>query len=155
MERDPLVRGLLLMLAAVGLVWLAGWVWEVVSSFADILLLFFLAWLLAFVLSPVASRLRRLGVPRILAVATVYAGLVVLLVLISVLIIPTAVAQLIQLGSSLPILASDLQARADELHRGLVRRGMPEAQLTDVYRNIIARAETLGTMLLTNGLTIA
>jgi predicted PurR-regulated permease PerM len=72
LERDPLVRGLLLMLAAIGSVWLAGWVWQVVSQFADVLLLFFLAWLLAFVLNPLARRLGRMGVPRLLGVALVY-----------------------------------------------------------------------------------
>ena len=46
MERDPLVRGLLLLLVTISLIWLLGWAWQVVSRVSDILLLFFLAWLL-------------------------------------------------------------------------------------------------------------
>jgi predicted PurR-regulated permease PerM len=154
-ERDPLVRGLLLLLAAICLIWLGGWAWQVASRFSDVILLFFLAWLLAFILNPVARRLRALGLPQPVAVGAVYAGLLVLMAAIGVLIIPTAVAQLIQLASSLPALASDLQARADELHLSLVERGLPEAQLADIYRNAISRAETAGTILLTNTLSVA
>jgi predicted PurR-regulated permease PerM len=154
-ERDPLVRGLLLMLAAIGTVWLAQWVWQVASQFADIILLFFLAWLLAFVLTPIARSLQRLGVRPLVAVGTVYAGLVLLLALVGLLVVPTAVAQLVQLGSSLPGLARDLQARGDQLHLSLIERGLPEAQLSDLYRNAINRAETVGTVILANSLTIA
>jgi predicted PurR-regulated permease PerM len=155
LERDPLVRWLLLMLAAIGTVWLAGWVWQLASRFSDVILLFFLAWLLAFTLSPVARGLQRLGLPRLLAVGAVYAGLFILLTLTGLLVIPAAVAQLIQLAGSLPALAADLQARADQLHLTLIERGLPEAQLSDFYRNVIARAEALGTALLANSLAIA
>jgi predicted PurR-regulated permease PerM len=78
-----------------------------------------------------------------------------LLVSSAILVVPTVVSQLIQLGSSLPALASDLQARADQLHLSLVERGLPEAQLADLYRTAIDRAEAMGTVLLTNSLTIA
>jgi predicted PurR-regulated permease PerM len=155
LERDPLVRGLLLMLAAIGAVWLGGWLWQVGSQFGDVLLLFFLAWLVAFVLNPVARRLERVGVPRILGVALVYAMLAIILVTIALLLVPAVVSQLVQLAASLPVLADDLQNRADELHSALVKRGLPEAQLAEVYRNAITRAETVGTTALSSSLTIA
>src|SRR5437762_4491242 len=106
-ERDPLVRGVLLLLATIGIVWLAQWVWLVASRFADIILLFFLAWLLAFVLNPISRRLQRLGLRPALAVGTVYAGLLWLLILSAILIVPTLVSQLVQLGSNLPAFAND------------------------------------------------
>ena len=49
------------MLVAISLIWLFGWLWQALTSVSDILLLFFLAWLLAFVLDPLAQRLQRLG----------------------------------------------------------------------------------------------
>lgn len=154
LERDPLVRGLLLMLAAIGTVWLAGWGWQVVSRFADVLLLFFLAWLLAFVLSPVSRRLVRVGLPRPGAVGLVFAGLTVALVTTGLLVVPVLVSQTVQLATSLPALADNLQVRADELHAGLIARGLAEAQLSEVYRNAISRAETVGTTALSNSLNI-
>ncbi|CAA9259733.1 MAG: hypothetical protein AVDCRST_MAG77-2510 [uncultured Chloroflexi bacterium] len=155
MERDPLVRGLLLMLAAIGAVWLGGWAWQVASRFADVLLLFFLAWLLAFVLTPVARWLRKLGLPHTLGVALVYVGLAAMFVTVGLLIVPAVVSQTVQLATSLPALADNLQHRADELHAGLIARGLPEAQLSEVYRNAIARAETIGTQALSNSLAVA
>jgi predicted PurR-regulated permease PerM len=143
------------MLAAIGSVWLAGWVWQVVSRFADVLLLFFLAWLLAFVLDPVARQLVRLGVPKLLGIAIVYVGLALVLVAAGLIVVPAAVSQAVQLAASLPALASDLQLRADELHSSLIARGLPEAQLSEIYRNAIARAEVLGTTALSNSLTVA
>jgi predicted PurR-regulated permease PerM len=87
------------------------------------------------------------------AVGAVYGGVVVMLLAAGVLLVPAVIAQLIQLGSNLPTLARDLQASADQLHADLVERGLPEAQLTDIYRNAISRAETAGTALLTNTVT--
>lgn len=155
LERDPLVRALLLMLAAIGAIWLAGWVWQVTSRFGDILLLFFLAWLLAFILNPLAKWLYHLGLPRILAVALVYAALALVVVTVLVLVVPTAITQMVQLGNSLPMMARNLQSRADQLHLALLERGLPEAQLTVVYRNTINRAEELGTAALSNSLAVA
>ncbi len=149
------MRGLLLMLAAIGAVWLGGWAWQVASRFADVLLLFFLAWLLAFVLTPVARWLRKLGLPHTLGVALVYVGLAAMFVTVGLLIVPAVVSQTVQLATSLPALADNLQHRADELHAGLIARGLPEAQLSEVYRNAIARAETIGTQALSNSLAVA
>jgi predicted PurR-regulated permease PerM len=143
------------MLAAIGAVWLGGWAWQVVSRFADVLLLFFLSWLLAFVLTPVARWLRRLGLPHTLGVALVYLGLAATFVTIGLLIVPAVVSQTVQLANSLPALADDLQHRADEVHAALIARGLPEAQLSEVYRNAIARAEGIGTQALSNSLTVA
>jgi predicted PurR-regulated permease PerM len=154
LERDPLVRGLLLLLAAISFIWLAGWIWQVTSRFSDVLLLFFLAWLLAFVLSPVARWLERLGLPRIASVSIVYAGLALGLVTVALIVVPTLANQTVQLATSLPDLANDLQHRADDAHAALIARGLPEAQLSEVYRNAIARAETIGTTALSNSVTI-
>ena len=70
---------------AVSLV-LVGLLANVLLYFGDILLVFFLAWLLAFVLSPVASVLERVtpGLPRGLAVLLTYGLLLVALLLVAV-----------------------------------------------------------------------
>lgn len=155
MERDPLVRGLLLMLAAIGTVWLAGWVWQVASRFSDVILLFFLAWLVAFVLKPIARRLQRLGLPLLLAVGSVYLGLALIVVATAVVVVPIAVTQLAQLGNSLPLLGAELKLRADQVHVSLLERGLPEAQLADLYNTAVSRAEAAGAALLASSLTLA
>lgn len=155
MERDPLVRGLLLLLAAISLIWLFGWLWQAITRLSDVLLLFFLAWLLAFVLDPMARWLQGVGLTRFVASGTVYVGLLVVVAIVSLSIVPTAATQLIQLGSSLPGLVNELQLRAGEAQDSLLKLGLTEAQLNDFYRDLSVRAQTLGTRLLTNGLTLA
>ncbi|MDQ3701760.1 MAG: AI-2E family transporter [Chloroflexota bacterium] len=154
MERDPLVRGLLLLLAAISLIWLFGWLWQAVTQLSDVLLLFFLAWLLAFVLDPMARWLQGIGLARLVASGTVYAGLLVVVAIVSLLIVPTAATQLVQLGSNLPGLASELQLRAGEAQDSLLKLGLTEAQLNDFYRDLLVRAQMLGERLLMDGLTL-
>jgi predicted PurR-regulated permease PerM len=59
-----------------------GYVTGLIAYFSDVIMIFFLAWLLAFILSPLASALVHLfpRLPRVLAVILVYALLIGLLV---------------------------------------------------------------------------
>src|SRR5207247_2106569 len=91
-------------------------------AFGDIILVFFLAWLLAFILSPVVGGLTRLVpvLPRIGAVVLVYATLVGAIVLVVVLVagalaqsITAFVANVPSLRGDLPVL---LAAWHDRLH---------------------------------------
>jgi predicted PurR-regulated permease PerM len=140
---------------AISLIWLLGWAWQIVSRVSDILLLFFLAWLLAFVLDPLARHLQTLSLPRPFAVGTVYLGLIVLVAILGVSVIPTAASQLIQLGNSLPSLVGDLQMQAMQAQTYMTRLGLTELQLNEFYRDLLTRAQLVGTILLTNGLAVA
>jgi predicted PurR-regulated permease PerM len=89
-------------------------------AFGDIILVFFLAWLLAFILSPVVARLTRLApfLPRVGAVVLVYATLVGAIVLVVVLVagalaqsIAAFVAGLPTLREQLPQIVADWQER--------------------------------------------
>ena len=84
-ERRWLDALLILGTLAVSLV-LVGLLANLLLFFGDILLVFFLAWLLAFVLSPVASMLERLtpGLPRGISVLLTYGLLLVILALLAV-----------------------------------------------------------------------
>jgi predicted PurR-regulated permease PerM len=93
MERNTLTRAVMVVAIAIGVIWLLGWVWDMAGHFSDIILPFFLAWLLAFVLYPLAERLAKLPIPwprgpRPLshgpAVALVYLGLILIFVLMGV-----------------------------------------------------------------------
>jgi predicted PurR-regulated permease PerM len=155
MERDPLVRGLLLLLVTIGLIWLLGWAWGVLSGVSDILLLFFLAWLLAFILDPVARWLQHLGMRRSMAAGTVYLALIVLVAILGVSVFPTAASQLIGLGTTLPALVTELQGRADELQSSLLRTGISETQLGDFYHDLFTRLQAVGTVVAANALAVA
>lgn len=122
MERVPGVRYLVWILTVIGFLWLAGWLWQLTSYVADILLIFFLAWLVAFVLAPVVSGLKQLRFPHTAAVLLVYLDLLLVIVIAGILIVPPLTVQLIQLGTSLPAYAQqvpDVIPVIEERLRGL------------------------------------
>src|SRR5438128_7974976 len=93
---------------------------SVFFAFGDVILVFFLAWLLAFILSPVVAGLTRLVpvLPRIGAVVLVYAVLVGAIVLVVVLVagalaqsIAAFVSSVPELRQNLPVLLAPWQER--------------------------------------------
>ena len=89
---------------------LLGLVANILVFFSDVLLIFFLAWLLAFVLSPVVSAIDRAmpALPRHLAVVVTYGLLLVGLSLLTVLVAQSIVASLSSFVASIPRLQQRL-----------------------------------------------
>ena len=79
-------------------------------AFGDVILVFFLAWLLAFILSPVVGGLTRLVpiLPRVGAVVLVYATLVGAIVLVVVLVAGALAQSIGDFVASVPTLRNDL-----------------------------------------------
>jgi predicted PurR-regulated permease PerM len=89
------VRGLLLVLAVVAVVW-------VLVIFNKLLLILLLSVLLAVGMDPVVNRLERAHVPRALAILLVYVVLLAVLVLSVGLLVPVVVMEFTQLTANLP-----------------------------------------------------
>jgi predicted PurR-regulated permease PerM len=127
LEHDRWTRAAIVLVAISAAIFLIEKAWQVSGFFSDIILAFALAWLVAFVLDPiaeglsgrpaphiltkwvrqrwgtrVANALENLRLPRGLAVSLVYLGLVVILVVIGIFLVPLVVTQLSQLGANLP-----------------------------------------------------
>ncbi len=164
MERNALTRTVLVVVTAIGVIWLLSWVWDLAGHFSDILLPFFLAWLLAFVLYPLADGLAKLPIPwprgpRPLshgpAVVLVYLALILLFVLLGVILVPLIVAQVAQLGTTLPQYVSQLPTLA-QLQVDLNQLGIP-VDLAAVYQPqaFLEQAKSVGGMVAQNALGIA
>ena len=156
MERSPWFRALVILLVVIAFIYLLGRVWEIAASFSDIILLFFLAWLLAFVLKPVARLLRhRLGVPWPLAVGLVYLGLFVALLLAAVIMVPVVALQLAQLGTNLPKWAEELPSLTTPLQAALLERGI-DVNLERWYQNqdLPDQIQQVGTLVIQNTLSL-
>src|SRR5579875_2234036 len=92
--RDPWLRALSILLVLIAGLYLAGMVWALLLQFADILVLFFFAWLVAFMLEPAVAMVQeRRGVRRPWAVSLVYLALLVVLVATTFWLAPTIVNQ--------------------------------------------------------------
>src|SRR3954447_25144888 len=100
--RDPWVRTLTILACAIAGFYLFGLLWQALQEFADIVLLFFLAWLVAFVLEPVVRALVDSRLPRLAAIALTYLTLLVLLSLGVILIVPALSIQIVEVVRSMP-----------------------------------------------------
>lgn len=133
-ERNRWLRALIVLLVAIAALHLGGLLWELGQRFFDIIVLFFLAWLLAFVLSPLTHSIERwLGVPRALAAAGVYLVLFVGLLTGLVLLIPALVLQLVELGRLIPSYAERVPSLLAEIQSDLNSRSI-EVDITSLYR---------------------
>jgi predicted PurR-regulated permease PerM len=124
-DRSPWSRALIILgVVAIGL-YLAGELWRLAQHFGDVIVLFFLAWLLAFALLPtvrfVESRLR---VRRAAAAIVVYLGLLVVLFTCLILVIPLLIEQVSQLAGQLPALADRIPVLTHDIQSWLDRRGV-------------------------------
>ena len=101
MLRDPWLRALAILGCAIAGFYLISLLWQVVQNLADIILLFFLAWLIAFVLEPLVGTLQP-RVPRLVAIGITYATLLVLLSLGVLLLVPALALQTAEVVRSTP-----------------------------------------------------
>ncbi|WP_375259258.1 AI-2E family transporter [Citreimonas sp.] len=80
----------------------------------DVLLPFILGGAVAYALDPLADRLERLGLSRVLSVAVITVGALILFVVIALAVVPALVQQTVQLVELAPQLFRDLQAFLSE-----------------------------------------
>lgn len=66
---------LVVLLTIIAGLYLSGWIYQVAQAGSDVLGLYFFAWLIQFFFTPAVDRLDRAGLPRVLAVSSVYLAL--------------------------------------------------------------------------------
>ncbi len=180
-ERDRWTRVLIILLVVIASIYLLEKAWQLIGTLQDIILLFTLALLVTFILHPLVEWLRAHPIPHFLitlvrhrwrkdiadllegihlphgvAVAVVYLGLLVIILLTGVLLIPVIVTQSSQLGANLPQYIARLPDLVEALQKELTRHNV-DVNLTTIYRpeELTARAESLGTTIIQNALKIA
>ena len=102
MIRDPWLRALSILGCAIAGFYLISLLWQVLQEFADIILLFFLAWLVAFVLEPVVGTLVEGRLPRLAAIGLTYLTLLALSSMAVVLVVPALSLQIVEIANNLP-----------------------------------------------------
>jgi predicted PurR-regulated permease PerM len=118
--------------------------------FAGILLPFIVGMTLAYFLDPVADRLERLGLSRLLATLTILITFVVLFIAFIMVVVPILATQLVDFSSKLPSYIARLQALATDenlkwLHDTL---GIDAATLQKNIGSILGQATSIGTTVL-------
>lgn len=157
LTRDPWIRTLVIVLVAISGLYLAGLVWQIAVQFADIILLFFLAWVVAFILEPVVDLLERQAlVSRPVGVSIAYFGMLVVGGAAVIWIVPALSRQAIQLASELPAYVAFLNEHFVEFQAALEERGVTVNLATLVqFEELVRRVEAVGPLVLSNAVTLA
>lgn len=157
LKDNPWLRALIVLLVLAAGLHVAGLLWDLAMRYGDIIILFLLAWLIAFVLRPLAKTLSALGrVPWPLSVAAVYIIFFAIAVGLGIVLVPLLVAQLAELAVAIP---GWLQQLA--LWYGDVQRSLPEqlqaANIANIIspRDLVAQGQQLATSALQNAVSLA
>jgi predicted PurR-regulated permease PerM len=156
LERNRWLQILIIMLVFIAGIYLGGMLWQLFLRFSDIILTFFMAWLLAYTLNPVADFLVKQRIPRALAIMLVYIILFLALITIGLVVVPPLAAQTVQLGRSIPGWANEWPRYVDLVQAFLNERGF-DVRLSSMFSDsaLLQRAEQLGTGLAQNAIVVA
>ncbi|MBU1747260.1 MAG: AI-2E family transporter, partial [Chloroflexi bacterium] len=118
-------------------------------------LIFFMAWLIAFLLSPAADALERRRLPRGLAVLAVYASLILILVIIGGLLTPILIDQGQELEQQIPQDLDQVLAFVNQIDSELGRWGVP-IDLNTMFdaKTILEQVQQWGSVVLENTMNV-
>jgi predicted PurR-regulated permease PerM len=160
--RDPWLRALSILGCAIAGFYLASLLWQLVEQFADIILLFFLAWLVAFVLEPAVGALVESRLPRLAAIGLTYLILLVLFSFGVILLVPALSLQVVDVAQNLPNyvdqstgLITSLQASANDFLTGHGSPLLFDLKSALDPQELSRRADSLGPPILTNAIGLA
>jgi predicted PurR-regulated permease PerM len=121
-----------------------------IGFFGDILLTFFLAWLLAFIISPVVTRIVAVipRLPRVLATVLVYSAIVALLAFLVLVIAQALSNSITQLIASLPQIRADIGTIVAPLQGWLTSIGLGQVDLATQARAILENLDGIAAQLI-------
>ncbi|OGO33924.1 MAG: hypothetical protein A2Z03_09815 [Chloroflexi bacterium RBG_16_56_8] len=178
MERSRLLNILLVLLIFLAALVLAQMLWQLLSGFADIILLFILGWILSFVLDPIITDLALHPIPRVFldlvqpllgeartkhwadlhlsrtaSAIIVYLGVLVAIIIVVLLFVPPTAVQLTQIASQLPDYTARVPIVGIWIQDQLARFGI-RLDIADAARNALASLQGVASTLVQNALGI-
>lgn len=126
LARYRMLRVLLTLVTVIVAIYTVQLIWTSLVAFGDVILLFFLAWVIAFILEPLAAYLRRIGIPRPVGVSLIYLALAIVLTGLIVLTVPIIGDQVQRLAGELTdaFSATNLDQMSANLTAALERIGI-------------------------------
>lgn len=154
MRHNRWLQALIILLVLIASVYLLELLWKLGQRFAGIVLLFFLAWTVAFALTPLIEAMVARRIPRLLAVTSLYAIIVLAVLVFAVLAVPAIVQQVNLLAGSIPASSSAIMASIDRAHSDLVARGVSDDFLVSAAKTAADRIDNLSAQVMANSLTL-
>jgi predicted PurR-regulated permease PerM len=142
-------------LAVVVAIYALQLLWNALILFEDIIVEFFLAWLIAFMLEPIVEQVRRLRAPRPLAVTVVYLTLAVVLTGLIVLTVPLIGDELRRLAGELvsAVTPENLTRLNDNLTVTLEHLGVSSHDARQIMPQVSQRLPQYASQVASNALT--
>lgn len=147
-----------MLLTLVAALFLAQMLWQLISGYADLILLFLLGWLVSFILTPIISYLSdpkraALRLSRGAAVVIVYLVLVLVVVIALALFVPPMVLQLSDLARHLPEYMARAPAAGVWVQDQLARLGL-KVNVEDAVSSSLNSLQSYAAALIQNALGI-
>jgi predicted PurR-regulated permease PerM len=149
--RDRRLVSAILILATIVLAYLAiSLTAEGIFYFGDVLLTFFLAWLLAFIISPVVTRIVALipRLPRELATVLVYSAIVAGLIFLIIVVAEALSNSITQLVASLPDIRADIGTIVAPVQAWLDSIGLTQVDLATQAQAVLDNFDELAGQLI-------
>src|SRR5687768_14179505 len=129
---------------------LLGYLGELFLYFGDVILVFFLAWLLAFILSPIVAFLVRSvpALPRVVAVVLVYSLLVGVLIFLAVLVAGTLATSISEFIASVPTLRENLPEILAPWQSRISNLGLGQVNLVEQANGFLSNLSTYANALI-------
>ena len=144
MDSKKLQNTLLLLGIAVAVVWLGQFLWNLGGHFGTAVLIFLLAWIVSFAVSPTVRRLQRVGLPRFPATVLVYLAVTGASVAAILFVVPPMLYDLAGITTQIGDHGDDIQRWADDVIEWLESIGIPESALRDALGNLGSILANLG-----------
>lgn len=150
MQTNRWLQALIVLLVIIASLFLASVAWSLFSRFSNVILLFFLSWLLAFILRPVARWLTARGLPYTISVIIVYAVLAVLFGVGGFLLVPVITEQISQLINNFDSYVTQTELIVGDVQRQLTTWGVRDVDLREFYTDLARQVQTIGMNVLQN-----
>ena len=136
MQNNRWLQALIVLLVLIASAWLVAQLWAFMLQFSNVLLLFFVSWLLAFILRPVARGLAARGVPYGVGVAVVYLVLFLIITLGAIYAVPEITKQVTNFATAVE--DGSLIRDGENILRSW---GLRDDDIEQLYTNIVSRVQ--------------
>ena len=155
MQNNRWLQALIVLLTIIAALFLLGQVWLFLIQFSNIILLFFLSWLLAFILRPIARWLTSHGLPYIAAVAIVYVSLALTFIIGGFFLVPIITEQIARLMTvDYNQKLNDMAGIVDSVQKTLISWGVRDVDINKFYTDLAGQVQSIGMNVLSNTLSV-
>ncbi|HEX8996906.1 MAG TPA: AI-2E family transporter [Ktedonobacterales bacterium] len=157
LARYRILRVLVTLVTVIVAIFAVQLIWTSLVTFGDIILLFFLAWVIAFILEPLSTYLRRVGISRPVAVSLIYLALAIVITGVIVLSVPIIGDQIRRLAGEFSdaFSPSNLDQFSANLTLALQRLGFRQRDAAHVVSQVWGQLPTYASDTANQAVTIA